>query len=58
MINGMNLGVDPFILNPVPTHTQCLEVKNHHCGQISGQGGSYNCGQEAGAQTQAASPES
>lgn len=43
----MNLGVDSFIPNPGLT-SQCLEVKDHssHCGQISGQSGSYQlqCG--------------
>ena len=38
----MNLGVDSFIPNPVRT-SQCLELKDHssHCGQLSGQSGSY-----------------
>lgn len=39
MINGVNSGVDSFILSPVLT-SQCLKLKNHcchSCGQISGQ---------------------
>lgn len=42
MINGMNLGVDSFILNPVLT-SQSHELKNpchSYYGQISRQGGS------------------